>query len=238
MTSCKKTNMFMKAIKKAGGGKVQTSSDTARKLAKEMGGMKKGGAAMPREGISTRPTGPGGRRITMKDLEQSNRDTGGMSAAQIKAAGEAIKRGNRTPYEPIPKKAMGGMLGKVAQAKQGAVKPAGGMLGKVVQAAAKQGLSQPIGKVVQEVSQKGLTPSIMKMLKEVNKGSDGTQRFPTPIPVAKVLADKAAARQAGREMAPIKRAKGGAGKVRKGMMSKSGDILQAVKPKKGIGGIM
>lgn len=30
-------------IKKAAGGKVQTSSDTARKLATEMGGMKKGG---------------------------------------------------------------------------------------------------------------------------------------------------------------------------------------------------
>lgn len=144
MNGCKKTDMLTKAIKKASGGKVQTSSDTARKLAKEMGGMKKGGAAMPREGISTRPTGPGGRRITMKDLEKSNRDTGGMSAAEIKAAGEAIKRGNRTPYEPIPKK-MGGVT---------------------------------------------------------------------------------------------KYAKGGAGKVRKGMMSKSGDILQAVKPKKGIGGIM
>lgn len=136
MTSCKKTDMLTKAIKKAGGGKVQTSADTARKLAKEMGGMKKGGAPMPREGVSTRPTGPGGKRITMKDLEQSNRDTGGMSAAEIKRIGAAIKRGNNTPYEPIPK------------------------------------------------------------------------------------------------------AKGGAGKVRKGMMSPSGNILQAVKPKKGIGGIM
>jgi hypothetical protein len=31
---------------------------------------------------------------------------------------------------------------------------------------------------------------------------------------------------------PVKKAKGGAGKVRKGMMSPSGSILQAVKPKK------
>lgn len=145
MMGCKKTNMLTKAIKKAGGGKVQTSSDTARKLATEMGGMKKGGAAkMPREGVSSRPTGPGGRPLTMKDLEKANRDTGGMSAAEIKAAGEAIKRANRVPYEPIPKK------------------------------------------------------------------SGGAAKY----------------------------AKGGAGKVRKGMMSKSGDILQAVKPKKGIGGIM
>jgi hypothetical protein len=31
---------------------------------------------------------------------------------------------------------------------------------------------------------------------------------------------------------PVKKAKGGAGKVRKGMMSPSGAILQAVRPKK------
>ena len=267
MSRCKKTDMLTQAIKKAGGGKVQTSSDTARKLAKEMGGMKKGGAAMPREGISTRPTGPGGRRITMKDLERSNRDTGGMSAAQIKAAGEAIKRGNRTPYEPIPKKAKGGMLGKVvqaaakpandmlgkvAQAKQGAVKPAGGMLGKVVQAAAKPA-AQPIGKLTQSAPQPTAKPSggmFSKLAQALPKqGAVGpigkivsnpaaTQRLPTPVPVAKAPADRALARQEKPEMKPVRRAKGGAGKVRKGMMSKSGDILQAVKPKKGIGGIM
>ena len=157
MASCNKTNMLMKAVKKAGGGKIQTSADTARKLAGEMGGMKKGGkpkggmavmiaigkpekkkkGGMPAEGTSARPTGPGGRQMTMADLEKANRDTGGMTAAQIKAAGEAIARGNRTPYEPIPKTAK-----------------------------------------------------------------------------------------------PIKRAQGGAAKVRKGMMSPSGQILQAVKPKK------
>lgn len=33
---------------------------------------------------------------------------------------------------------------------------------------------------------------------------------------------------------PVKKAKGGAGKVRKGMMSPSGSILEAVKPKRGM----
>jgi hypothetical protein len=33
---------------------------------------------------------------------------------------------------------------------------------------------------------------------------------------------------------PVKKARGGAGKVRKGMMSPEGTILQAVKPKKGV----
>lgn len=115
--------------KYAVGGAGKTRKDQAPIKRKEGGTNKK-------EGVSTRPTTPSGRRMTMKELEQSNRDTGGMSAAELKRIGEAIGRGNRTPYEPIPK------------------------------------------------------------------------------------------------------AKGGAAKVRKGMMSKSGDILRAVKPKKGIGGIM
>ena len=38
-------------------------------------------------------------------------------------------------------------------------------------------------------------------------------------------------------MAPIKKAQGGAAKVRKGMMSETGDIKQVVKPKKGLGGM-
>ena len=70
--------------------------------------MKKGGAVkkkfggMMNEGVSARPTDSKGRRVTLADLEKSNRDTGGMTAAQIKAAGEAIGRGNRTPRERIP----------------------------------------------------------------------------------------------------------------------------------------
>lgn len=42
-------------IKKASGGKVQTSSDTARKLATEMGGMKKGGRASKMDGGPIQP---------------------------------------------------------------------------------------------------------------------------------------------------------------------------------------
>ena len=38
--------------------------------------------------------------------------------------------------------------------------------------------------------------------------------------------------QRGKGLMPVKRAQGGAGKVRKGMMSQSGDIMQAVKPKR------
>lgn len=49
MTRHKNTDMPMGSMKKAGGG-VQTSADTARKLATEMGGMKKGGK--PKSGLA------------------------------------------------------------------------------------------------------------------------------------------------------------------------------------------
>jgi len=49
MARCKNTDMSMGVSKKAGGG-VQTSADTARKLATEMGGMKKGGK--PKSGLA------------------------------------------------------------------------------------------------------------------------------------------------------------------------------------------
>ena len=147
-------NVSKTPVNRKTGGKVQTSSDTARKLATEMGGMKKGGAAKIREGVSTRPTTASGRRISDAELRQANRDTGGMSAAQVKAAGQAIARGNRAPYE----------------------------------------------------------------------------RMPTDEEVARMLGRK--------NGGPVYKAKGGAGKVRKGMMTPEGDIKKVVKPKKGIGGIM
>lgn len=156
MNGCKKTRSLMDAVKKAGGGKVQTSADTARKLATEMGGMKKGGAAKKmREGVSTRPTTAGGRRVSDAELRQANRDTGGMSAAQVREAGAAVKRGNAAPYE----------------------------------------------------------------------------RMPTDEEAARMM-------MARKNGGPVYKAKGGAAKVRKGMMSPTGDIKKVVKPKKGIGGIM
>jgi hypothetical protein len=46
------TGAEMRKMKMKTGGKVQTSSDTARKLATEMGGMKKGGKAKPKDGLA------------------------------------------------------------------------------------------------------------------------------------------------------------------------------------------
>lgn len=65
---------------------------------------RKAGAKVPvkkAEGgaISTRPTDAKGRRMTMAELEQSNRDLGSMSKAAVDAAGRAVARGNRMAVE-------------------------------------------------------------------------------------------------------------------------------------------
>lgn len=148
MARCKNTDMLMGAIRKAGGGKVQTSADTARKLAGEMGGMKHGGKAkpgmavmiaigkpekkkkggMPKEGISRAPIGPNGRPLTIDDLNRSNRDTGGMNAAQEKEAYGAVARGNREPYEKMPPKPIRRAQGGAAKVRKGMMSPSGQIL--------------------------------------------------------------------------------------------------------------
>lgn len=60
-----------------------------------------GGGAV--EGTSARPRTASGREMTMRDMEQAGRDTGGMTAAEVRAAGAAIGRGNRAPYERMPR---------------------------------------------------------------------------------------------------------------------------------------
>ena len=228
MNGCKKTRALMDAVKKAGGGKVQTSSDTARKLATEMGGMKKGGAAKdksglavmiaigktkpvkrkeggtakkkPTEGVSTRPTTASGRRISDAELRQANRDTGGMTAAQVKAAGEAIARGNRAPRERIPTdEEAARMMGR----KNGGLMQRNGMMNAV------RGL-------IERRAQQG-APMAKPIVAAMQRKMAAVAQRPQVMPTTQV---------------PVKRAQGGAGKVRKGMMSQSGDIMQAVKPKR------
>jgi len=155
MARCKNTDMLMSAIKKAGGGKVQTSADTARKLAGEMGGMCMGG----------------------KPVKRAAGGTGKLRK------GEA----------PIKKK-NGGRIEK-----------------------ASTGPSTTVAMDAQaQADRKAFEAEMERRNREARE-------------------------QARREAAatnPDHKAKGGAAKVRKGMMSQSGKILNAVKPKKGIGGIM
>jgi hypothetical protein len=67
------TGAEMRKMKMKTGGKVQTSSDTARKLASEMGGMKKGGKVKPVE-------------LDMKMLEEASRPRASLPNLESKVA--------------------------------------------------------------------------------------------------------------------------------------------------------
>jgi hypothetical protein len=127
------------------GGKVSTSSDTARKLATEMGGMKCGGKA------GKYAVGGAGK------MRKGQCDTPTKLAKGGSPKKEPVTGGSNTPMTPERRE-------------------------------------------------------ILRMTAEEN------------------------ARNRAAMAKPEKKAKGGAGKVRKGMMSQTGQIMQAVKPGKGIGG--
>lgn len=108
MTRHKNTDMPMGATKKATGGKVQTASDTARKLATEMGGMKDGGAMKPVDssknpGLSKLPTDV---RNKMGYMKKGGKPKSGL--AVMIAIGAPMK-GMKPMKKPV-KKAMGGMM--------------------------------------------------------------------------------------------------------------------------------
>jgi len=65
----------------------------------------------------------------------------------------------------------------------------------------------------------------------IKKAAGG--KVQTSADTARKLATEMGGMRAGGK--PVKKAKGGAGKVRKGMMSPSGKMLQPVKPKSGLG---
>ena len=110
----------MGAMKKAGGGKVQTSADTARKLATEMGGMKDGGAMKPVDeaknpGLSKLPSEVRNKMGYMKK--------GGKPKANGLAVMIAIGSPMKGEKKPV-KKAQGG-AGKV---RKGMMTPEGNII--------------------------------------------------------------------------------------------------------------
>lgn len=140
MARCKNTDMLMGAIKKAGGGGVQTSADTARKLATEMGGMKDGGAMKPvnsskNPGLSKLPTEVRNKMGYMK------------KGGKPKANGLAVMIAIGSPMKKPVKKAVGG-AGKTRKG-MAPEKFAKGGAGKV-----RKGMMLPSGKMLQPVKPK------------------------------------------------------------------------------------
>jgi hypothetical protein len=133
----------MRKMKMKTGGKVQTSSDTARKLASEMGGMKKGGKAKPKDGLAVmiaigKPMKPakkmngGAMASGSKDMEASKVTRamadggdpmgymGGGSPMGYAAGGAGKTRKGQAPI----KKAQGG----AAKVRKGMMTPEGNII--------------------------------------------------------------------------------------------------------------
>ena len=201
-------------IAKAMGGKVQTSSDTARKLATEMGGMKHGGvlkkiapyAAMGLVGAAL------GKKIA--------------PYAAMGLVGAAL--GKKNPLKGGALGAVGALM--MGKKKKPIVPP---IVPPVAGAGAGVGSSVAAGAGGTPVSGQ---PGVNKYF--VNDTFDTTDKnkfmqVKKGGPVGKYAVGGAGKTRLG--MAPIKRAQGGAAKVRKGMMTPKGKITPGVKPHKGIG---
>lgn len=137
MTRHKNTDMPMGSMKKAG-GKVQTSADTARKLATEMGGMKDGGAMKPVDessnpGLSKLPSEV---RNKMGYMKKGGKPKSGL--AVMIAIGAPMK-GEKKPV----KKMGGGMMYANGGEMMKPVKKAAGGAAKV-----RKGMMTPEGKII------------------------------------------------------------------------------------------
>lgn len=75
-----------------------------------------GGVGRMREGTSSRPVDSKGRPITMDQMNQMNRDMGSMTAAEVKALRESMRRAERMQAEEagesrLMRRAKGGYMG-------------------------------------------------------------------------------------------------------------------------------
>lgn len=82
----------MRKMKMKTGGKVQTSSDTARKLASEMGGMKKGGKVKPVELDMKMLEEMSRPKMSMPNLESMAAEARSVNTARAKETSDATKK--------------------------------------------------------------------------------------------------------------------------------------------------
>lgn len=209
---------YVKLNARKNGGKVQTSADTARKLASEMGGMKKGGK--PKDGLAVmiaigKPMKPskkmdgGAASMRDKDMESSK-------VTRTMKGGGACMTG-----KPVKKALGGGMDAKLSRAITGAKAD----MARMAAAPKVNPMNQrsvPGGGMLSKIMANPKARAAVEAVAD-NRG----------IPVKRAVGGAGKTRKG---QAPIKKAQGGAAKVRKGMMSPTGDIKQVVKPTKGLGG--
>jgi hypothetical protein len=245
------------------GGKVQTSADTAKKLATEMGGMKKGGKA--KDGLAVMIAI--GKTKTVKKAgggEVSRQAPSATSNPANYTGGPTQVARAKTPVAPPSPKSSGPKFGMymsgtplqksnapkpqnmggnttLRRNKGGVVKKAAGgiTLGnkRMYLPSTGSSLPQPV-KLPSNLARQseGVTLGNKTMVDTGTgmRASTGPVTLGRGAPVKKAVGGAGKTRKG---MAPIKKAQGGVAKVRKGMMSETGDIKQVVKPKKGIGGM-
>jgi hypothetical protein len=183
-------------IKKAAGGKVQTSSDTARKLATEMGGMKKGGVQKKAVGGVTQLS------VKQPVAPKSTMPVGVKQPPNVKQIADVLA-GMRKPPEI-----------KVANPKRPMPTP--------------KPKTVNVTQSTNPVRPKPKSP--LDFNADTYSAGPKAQATDPRVERARELRTAQTTRT---PKDPRMMAKGGAGKVRKGMMSPQGSILQAVKPKKG-----
>lgn len=193
------------------GGKVQTSADTAKKLATEMGGMKKGGKAK-KDGLAVMIAIGSPMKGMKKPVKKMG---GGMAYAK---GGMACAKDGGEMMKPM-KKAMGGAATKTPAPK--AVAPS----------------SPP--RTTTPSSPPRTAPPSLRTAAPSGPPAPGPvhsehkiplkRQLPAKEPTAPTMATKAPATPP----KPVKRAQGGAGKVRKGMMTPEGVITHAMNKLRG-----
>lgn len=252
----------LKVMKK--GGKIQTSADTARKLTKEMGGMNHGGRARmkPQQknlgGVLKKIVGmsPIGALLSGK--------AGKMGALGLVGSALGIGRKKKKPMMPPPQLAAapGQIAGIGAALTPGMLPPPKDPMVMAPPTPAPMGMRpedmvNPSETVTMQAKRGGKAMKMAvggagktrKGMAPMKRAQGGTATNSTLHPATSnktgdrrdpeygdyILADKDAMKKLqGSSSAPVKKAQGGAAKVRRGMMTQSGQITPGVKPHKGI----
>jgi hypothetical protein len=206
------------------GGKVQTSADTAKKLATEMGGMKKGGKAK-KDGLAVM-IAIGSPMKGMKNMKRPVKKAAGGRTESRDMKG--------TPVGPTQGQANAAYFRM--QGANALQAPKGASM-KDMEAISAKSIRDSGGKRATAVTEYDETPVARGTAKkQVIEANERIKNFYNTRPVEirgetpkNVEPEKPTGyKKGGAMMKPVKRAAGGAAKVRKGMMSPEGKIMDAM----------
>jgi hypothetical protein len=260
MARHKNTGMPMGSMKKAGGG-VQTSADTARKLATEMGGMKKGGkpkasglAVMiaigsPMKGMK-KPVkkAMGGGMASMIPAPDGPPTGSAPSGRSAFDNSNLIDAYNATRGNLIMPSGLGAAsAGKeAAKARMKAAAEDRAYKNKLIKSVSRSEGAGSIGGMPISIPPKG--QPMDRQREQMMQGIKGAGQGESPMGGNPLRGPRAAGspafqqtamqllqpgqpmamKKGGDAMKPVKKAQGGAGKVRKGMMTPEGKIIHAM----------